>query len=381
MNSNFICSSIATTLRFATIATAIGLFSAISTALAAQNWPTPRADQASTGATEASLPSDLQVLWEFKAQEAIEATPVIVDQTIYVADAMGMLYAVDTSNGQERWRLETELGFTSGPAIANGLLVIGDLDGKVYAVDVQTGKLRWTAQTKAEIGGSAAFYKEIVLIASQDGNLYAFSVADGSTVWTYETSDQIRCSPTIAGDRTFLGGCDGKLHAVNLADGKAAAEPLPLGGPTGSTPAVQGNHAFLPIMDGAVIAFDWTTNRELWRHEDEERAQEYRSSAAVKDGLVVVSSQNKQVDALNVETGKRVWRYTLRRRADASPIIAGDDCFIASTDGRLTRLSLTEGKEKWQFEINGQFIASPAVAAQRLYAADDKGIVRCFGAP
>lgn len=347
----------------------------------ASDWPLPRADLASTGAVSTQLADDLQVLWEFKAEEAIEATPVIVGDTIYIADATGTLYAVDAKQGKEKWRLGTDLGFTTGPAVQKGLLVIGDLDGQVYAVDAETGKERWRAETKAEVSGSAAFDRDHVLITSQDGNLYAFSIADGKTAWIYETEDQIRCSPTIAGDRTFLGGCDGKLHGVSLADGKSASEPLPLGGPTGSTPAVLGTRAFLPIMDGAVIAFDWKTNKELWRYEDEERSQEYRTSAAVKDNLVIVSSQNKQVDALDAETGKRVWRHTLRRRADASPVIAGNDVWVAATDGRLLRLSLIDGTEKWQYEINGQFIASPAVANDCLYVADDRGIVRCFGKP
>ncbi|MGV3485000.1 MAG: PQQ-binding-like beta-propeller repeat protein [Planctomycetaceae bacterium] len=349
-------------------------------AVGAGDWPFPRADQSSSGATATQLPEKLDVLWEFKADDAVEATPAIVGDAVYIADATGTIYCIDVARGQERWRLATELGFTTGPSVQAGLLVIGDLDGKVYAVDAASGKLRWTAQTDAEVSGAAAFYNDLVLVTSQDGKLYALAAADGKSVWTYETSDQIRCSPTIIGDRTFLGGCDGQLHAINLADGKAASEPLPLGGPTGSTPAVLGDFAYLPIMDGAVIAFDWKSNREVWRHEDEVRAQEYRSSAAVKDNLVVVSSQNKQVDALDAKTGKPVWQMTLRRRADASPVIAGDDCWIAATDGRLIRLSLKDGAEKWTFEINGQFIASPAVAGDRLFIGDSKGIVRCFGA-
>jgi outer membrane protein assembly factor BamB len=345
------------------------------------DWPVPRGDEASTGATTTQLADDLKVLWEFKADESVEATPVVVGETVYLADATGTLYAIDAKRGEERWRLATDLGFTTSPSVHGEHVVIGDLDGKVYNVQAATGALLWKAETNAEISGSAAFYNDLVLVTSQDGNLYALSIADGKVRWTYETADQIRCSPTIAGDRTFLGGCDGKLHSVNLENGKAAAPPLPLGGPTGSTPAVLGDFAFLPIMDGAVIAFDWKTNVELWRHEDEERAQEYRSSPAVNENLVIVSSQNKQVDALDIKSGQRVWRQTLRRRADASPVIAGNDCWIAATDGRLLRLSIADGSEKWQYEINGQFLAAPAIANNRLYVADDKGVLRCFGTP
>jgi outer membrane protein assembly factor BamB len=261
------------------------------------------------------------------------------------------------------------------------LLVIGDIEGNLYAIEAESGKQRWKQTTDGEISGAVAFHDDNVLVTSQDGKLYCFSLKDGSPVWTYQTDDQIRCSPTIAGDRTFLGGCDGQLHMVDLKTGKAIGEPMPLGGPTGSTPSVGETMAFLPIMDGAILAFDFKAQKELWRHEDEERPQEYRNSAAVSDKLVIVSSQYKQVDAISIETGKRVWRHTLKRRADASPVIAGDDVWIAATDGRLVRLSLEDGTdEKWSYEIRGAFLAAPAIAGDELFIADDEGVVRCFAA-
>lgn len=348
---------------------------------AADSWPLSRGDAQATGATAVTLPEPLAVRWEFAADEPIEAPPVVSGGRVFVADVAGTVYGLAADDGKEIWRVETEIGFVSGPAVDGDLLVIGDLDGQVYAIDVASGEKKWTHDTKGEISSAASFSGDMVLIPSQDGNLYGLSKADGMRVWTYETSDQIRCSPSIAGDRTFLGGCDGNLHTVDVLEGQSTADPLPLGGPTGSTPAIVGAHAFLPTMEGAVIAFDWKENRELWRHEDDERAQEYRTSAAVHNGIVVVASQNRQVDALDAETGERRWRYTLRRRADASPVIAGEDVWIASTDGRLTRLSLADGSEKWQFEIRGQFTSAPAIAGNRLYIADSRGVVRCFAAP
>jgi len=348
---------------------------------AASDWPMPRGDAQSTGATSTQLSDSLSVRWEFAAAQPIESPPIVASGRVYVADVEGTIYCLSADDGKEIWKLDTEMGFIGGPAIDGDLLVIGDLDGKVYAIDAALGKQIWTHDAGGEISSSASFVNDTVLIASQDGNLYALARSDGQRVWTYETSDQIRCSPSIAGDRTFLGGCDGNLHTVLVADGKQAATPLPLGGPTGSTPAIAGDLAFLPIMEGAVIAMDWKANREVWRYVDEERAQEYRTSPAVGGGVVVVASQGRHVDALDDKSGKRKWRHTLRRRADASPVIAGNDVWVASTDGRLVRLSLADGSEKWSYEIRGQFTASPAVADDRLFIADSRGVVRCFAAP
>lgn len=310
------------------------------------DWPLPRGDAQSSGRATQSLPDQLDVLWEFKADEAIEATPVILGDLVVVADVMGKVYAVGRSDGKQVWQRNYDTGFLAAAAIQDDVVAIGDYDGNLYVLDLKTGKERWKQTTDGEISGSPAFYKDNVLVTSQDGKLYCFALKDGTPVWTYQTEDQIQCSPTVAGDRTFLGGCDGQLHVVDLKTGQPVGTPLPLGGPTGSTPAVHQTKAFVPIMDGAILAFDFQKGQQLWTHEDDERPQEYRNSAAISDDLVIVSSQYKQVDALSITTGKRQWRYTLRRRADASPVIAGSDVWIAATDGRLIRLALADGTEK-----------------------------------
>ncbi|MDB4331506.1 PQQ-like beta-propeller repeat protein, partial [bacterium] len=74
-------------------------------------------------------------------------------------------------------------------------------------------------------------------------------------------------------------------------------------------------------------------------------------------------------------------RYTLKRRSDASPVIAGEDVWIAASDGRLIRLSLKDGKEKWTYEVRGSFLAAPAIVGDELFIGDDDGILRCFAKP
>jgi outer membrane protein assembly factor BamB len=344
----------------------------------AADWNFPRGDSESSGSTDATLPMELGVAWEFKAEEAIETTPVINGSRVFAADVMGTVYAISRSDGKELWRKSYDTGFLASPVIAGDQLFIGDIDGNVYALAAADGKERWKQTTEGEISGAAAIYQDNVLVASQDGKLYCFRSDTGEPVWVYEADDQIRCSPTIAGDRTFLGGCDAKLHIVDLKTGKASGEGLPLGGPTGSTPAVRGDLAVVPIMDGTVFGFDWKKKTELWRYEDPFQAQEYRNSAAVAGDVAVVSSQRKQVDAIDVRTGKRIWRHTLKRRADASPVISGQDVWIPASDGRLLRLSLVDGTEKWSHEVRGAYVSGVAVTDKELIVTDDDGVVRCF---
>ena len=287
------------------------------------------------------------------------------------------------------------------------LLVLGDVEGNVYGLDPATGQTRWRTQVDGEIDAAASFFALVppgpidswpesslrtalrVLVTSQDGNLRCLSASDGKLLWTYETGDQIRCGASIGGGRTFLGGCDGGLHLVDLRTGKGVGEPFSLDGPTGSTPAVVDRDVFLPTMGGIVYRFSLsqakdtdgnsTAGSPVWQYQDPDLTMEYRSDVAVGPDRIIAASKQKQVDALDRETGKLLWRKTLRRRSDASPLIAGDDVWIASTDGRLVRLSLQSGEERWSYEIRGSFLAAPALVGDRLIIADDEGVVRCFG--
>lgn len=388
-------------------------------------WTISRGNAGATGATPNKLPPDLELLWETKTTEAIETTPVCDGIRVFLTDVMGGVEAIKLSDGSSIWRRDFDTGFVSAPSIylpktahspvdldgrvptieisadqwlpedgplSKPLMVVGDVEGNVYGLDPENGKTRWTFTTEGEINAPPTFFRVAVktendtassgirvLQTSQDGSLYCLSAKTGKLIWKYETNDQIRCAASIGNGKTFLGGCDAGLHVVDLATGKAIGEPLSLDGPTGSTPAIIGNEVFVPIMDGILYSFDPESRTQRWQYEDAERRQDYRSDVAIGDDKVIISSRMKHIDAIDRATGESAWRITLRRRADASPLIAGDDVWIASTDGLLLRLSLDDGTQRWSFEIKGGFFAAPAVVGDRLIIADDEGVVRCFG--
>ncbi|QDV11297.1 Outer membrane protein assembly factor BamB precursor [Rosistilla oblonga] len=342
-------------------------------------WPVQRGNLAATGAVEAALPETLSLLWDFADAAAFEATPVIDSGRIYAADTEGNVFCLNLADGKLIWKVSIDTGFLAAPAIQGDTLVLGDYDGMVYALSTADGSQRWKFEADGQIDSGAMFHGEKVLITSEAGKLHALKLTDGSVVWEYETADQIRCSATVAGDRTFLGGCDSQLHVVDLNTGKKASDPMPLESPTNSTPAVVGPLAFLPTYGGHVFAFDWQKGTRKWTYEDPEKSQEYRSSAAATDKVVVVSSQGKRLTALDASTGKQLWQTTVRRRADASPVIAGDSVLLAATDGRLYRFNLHDGKQTWQYEVKGALLASPAIADGKLILTTEEGHVLCFG--
>lgn len=349
--------------------------------LLADSWPLGRGDSAGTGATKTELPEKLGLLWELPLGGiGFESTPIIADNTIFIGDPDGRFFAIDLTTGKEKWRAEFETGFVASAAYIDNVIYIGDYDGVLRALDAATGKESWTFKAEMQIDASPTAYGNNLLVTSEDGTLYCVKRNNGELVWKYETGDQLRCGASLAGDRTYLGGCDGKLHVVDVTVGKAIGEPIPLDGPTGSTPSVAGKNVFVPTHGGKLFAFDADTSKQTWQFFDPKLAQEFQNNVATADNMVVATSRNKHVFALDASTGNLVWDIVLRKRADGSPSIAGGSVVIAAADGRVIVLDLKTGSEKWLYEIKGGFIGSPAIADGKIVVASDKGTVFCFGA-
>ncbi|MCA9193744.1 MAG: PQQ-binding-like beta-propeller repeat protein [Planctomycetales bacterium] len=344
------------------------------------DWPTGRGNWSATGAISDQLPDQLQLLWEARVDGlGFEAGAVIADRRVFCADADGRILAFDLDNGKELWRVELDTVFVASPLVDAGMLFLGDYQGVVRALDAKNGQLKWEVELGMEIDASPTPLDDKLLVTSQDGALYCLRRADGSQVWKYETGDQLRCGATIVGNQTFLGGCDSRLHCVDLSNGSPIGMPIPIDAPTGSTPAASLGHIFLPTHGGDIFAIDAQYQKVKWKFHDDSLAQEFENSVAVADGLIVAASRMRHVFALDQDSGQVRWQTTLRKRADASPVVSGDKVLVCGADGRLIMLDLHSGKEIWIFEVRGGFIASPAVSDGRVIALSDKGGIFCFG--
>jgi len=363
-----------------TISVAILFAAVLVHASDATSWPVSRGNASSQGVSESKLPEKPRLLWTFsEPSTAFDATPAIADGRVFIGDLDGGAYALELDTGKVLWRKKFEDGFSSSPAYKDGHVVIGNYEGLVRCLDALTGETRWEFSTDAQIDGGANFYGDLVLITSEDGGLYALNLKSGQLAWKFATSDQLRVAPTIAGNKTFLGGCDGKLHVIDLDSGKEIGEGFPLQSPTGSTPAVAGDYVFAPTHSGNVFAINYSTLEQVWLFSDSQRSQEIRSSPAISDGKLLVTTRNKRLLAIDAKTGMLSWEYVFKKRSEASPVICDDRVWVGSGDGRLVALRLTTGEELWQSEQTGAFNASAAVAAGKLVIANDKGSVYCFG--
>jgi outer membrane protein assembly factor BamB len=387
----------------ALVATVGGAAEPAIDAAPADAWPTARGSAAGTGRSAGLLRLPLAEAWHREYEKtAFGAVPVIAAGTIYVGDLDGTFHALSLADGATKWTFKAEAaGFPSAAAVAADaalpLVIVGDDTGVVRAFDAATGKVAWEYETDGEISGGPTILPTAggggrVLVGSQDASLSCLNLADGKPLWKHSIADQIRCSPTVAetpaGDRVFIAGCDGKLHVIDAATGEETAA-VPIGGPTGTTPAAAGDRVFFGTEGGGFFAIDFAAGRAAWDVQPAAAGQAYRSSAAVAGDLVIVGSRGRAVEAFARADGARRWRQPMRGRVDASPVVVEADvagrrlpvAVVADAAGRVAALDVATGAPAWEFDAGGGFDAGAAVADGRVVIASGKGTLWCFATP
>ena len=147
--------------------------------------------------------------YELDTNRGQEATPLVIDGTMYTTTAWSKVVALDAATGKVKWTYDPEVPKDRGHAACcdvvnrglaayDGKLFLGALDGRLIALDAATGKPVWTTQTfdKAQpytITGAPRVVKGKVIIGNGGaelgvrGYVTAYDAATGKKVWRFYT--------------------------------------------------------------------------------------------------------------------------------------------------------------------------------------------------
>jgi quinohemoprotein ethanol dehydrogenase len=130
-----------------------------------QNWFTLGRDQNQTyysplAKIDASNVSRLGFAWAYDlgTTRGQEATPIVVDGTMYTSGTWGYVYALDATTGNELWKFDPRADpraarnpccdlVNRGVAVWKGRVFVASVDGRLHALDAKTGKEFWNADT------------------------------------------------------------------------------------------------------------------------------------------------------------------------------------------------------------------------------------------
>jgi len=97
------------------------------------------------------------------------------------------------------------------------------------------------------------------------------------------------------------------------------------------------------------------------------------SSPAVLGGLVYIGSEDRNLYALDIISGRPRWRYHTNSEILSSPAVAGGNVFFGSTDNAVYAVDIKTGNLKWKFVTGGPVYSSPVLYKGRVYFGSGDG--------
>jgi outer membrane protein assembly factor BamB len=149
-------------------------------------------------------------------------------------------------------------------------------------------------------------------------------------------------------------------------------------------PALSGSRDLnqLAFLDFCLI-FDCISNPNsnaggiVWRYKANGAIS---SSPAVTEEAVYVSTDDRRILALELETGNLIWEYSAEAPTDSSPAIAGDLLYVALREGKFVALDRNNGTVVWDFQSSEPFFSSPSIHNGIAYIGSGEKIFYAFDA-
>ncbi len=144
--------------------------------------------------------------------------------------------------------------------------------------------------------------------------------------------------------------------------------------------AVDGGRVYAAGHGGDVLALELASGRIVWRART--RAP-LSGGTGAGGGLVVVGSADGDVIALDAANGEQRWRVRVAGEVLAAPAVAPGALVVRTVDGRVRALSPADGRELWLNEQNVPRLslrgnAPPVIAGDTVVCGFDNGKVVAF---
>jgi outer membrane protein assembly factor BamB len=301
-------------------------------------------------------------LWVRQLPGTLRGTPAVGGGHVYVGTSggdppfciQGGVYALDETNGAIAWSFFVDPKAGDGGSSWSPITYVDDhvvfgtgntctLDpiaaNGVVSLDADTGNVAWEvntepAQSDKDVAGGSLIVDGEAITLGKDGKLLFQDLATGAMLHEIDLAGEI---PGFAGMATP--SSDGKRILIGTSNwAKAAVQPR-------ESEAWHSANTF----HGRGITHGWCGGGEIWAYDPNGKLQwgyptkcTVVSTAAIT-GSLAFAGVDFGVDAIDVETGKRLWAFHGKNFFYSSPVVVPSGVYAADMDGNVYAFSLKAG--------------------------------------
>ncbi|MFG6668529.1 outer membrane protein assembly factor BamB [Halomonas sp. HNIBRBA4712] len=278
--------------------------------------------------------------------------PAREGNTVFAADAQGVVMAFNAQNGNRQWRIDLDTPLSSALNAIAGQLYLGTRNGEVISIDQSDGSVNWRSRVSSEVLAAPQANQQLLIVQSVDGQVTALDRATGAERWIYTSSQPALTlrgtgTPMVIDPVTFVGQANGRLTTLDNRSGQ------PLWEQQIATPRGRSEVERLVDLAGQPVLSP--------------------------DGRLFVTSYNGRVVALEATQGGVLWETNLSSRH--TPVLVGNALFVVTDDSQVVALDAGSGQEIWRnAALEDRKLTAPAFANGRLAVGDFEGYVHLIDA-
>ncbi|MBU0914478.1 MAG: outer membrane protein assembly factor BamB [Gammaproteobacteria bacterium] len=306
-------------------------------------------------------------IWSASVGDGVEhydsaLRPVIYKDKVFAASRAGLVMAFDRESGDRLWTFDVRddgtgsfldgLKFwnsvtarvSGGVSVGYDKVFVGTENGDVVALNPDTGELVWRVKVKGEVIASPAAGEGYVLVNTSAGYLFALHPDTGEQRWMHEQESALlslrgTSEPVIASGGVIFGSGAGKV-SVLIADKGVLAWDAAIAVPKGAT--------------------------------DLSRMVDVDATPIVVDGTVYAIAFNGELVALELRTGRVMWKREYASFRDM--VVEGNTIYLVDSVGKIFAIDRRNGLEQWaQLGLHKHFLTGPVVYKDYLAIGDVEG--------
>jgi len=308
---------------------------------------------------------------------------VVVDQQVFVANAAGVVHALDAQTGQVTWRVDVGARLSTGVGSDGVTAAVVTADNQLVAVRA-SGEV-WRTRLSSRVFTAPLVAGQRVFVLGADRSVSAFDGTNGARLWqqTPRVADALVLQqPGLLAPfgNTLLVGISGRMLALDPAAGRPMWE-APVATPRGVNEierlvdlvgpmARRGNVVCARAFQAAVGCIDAERGAMGWT-----QPSDGASGLSMDADQVYGTARNGRVVAWVAADGQQRWAADhLLHRGVTAPLAAGRSIIVGDAQGFVHLLSREDGSLLNRLSTDGSpVLGGPALAGNTLVAVTRNG--------
>ena len=272
-------------------------------------------------------------------------------------------------------------------------LIVADNITKFYAIDIFTGEMLWSKKNIAPFNSQIKIYKDHFFIVDFNNTLNAYSILDGNKLWSVKTDrslvrSQEKLSIVIVNEKIIFNNSVGDITAVDINTGQMIWQT-----PTQSSLiyddafflktsiiVADKDAIYLSNNKNSFFSLDLNTGILNWKQNINSILR-----PTLIDSYIFTVSENGYLFIIDKNSGN-ILRVTdifknvkYKKRKNIKPtgfIVANNNIYLTTDNGRLLLIDIETGKTKLTLKIDKEKILRPAVLNNSLFIAKENSIIK-----